>query len=118
MCSHQIWCRIVVMDAATLVREARARHGIGQAALARRARTSQAQISRIERGEISPSVSTLARLLEAMAERLELSSAPMPHGNRSDEDAAADAALSPAERVASAAALSRALTSIASSRRR
>jgi transcriptional regulator with XRE-family HTH domain len=105
------------MDAATLIREARSRHGIGQAALGRRARTSQAQISRIERGEISPSVATLARLLEAMGERLELTSAPLPYGNRSDEDARADIGLDPAERVRHAAALSRALTSIASARK-
>ena len=105
------------MDPATLLREARLRNGIGQAALARRARTSQAQISRIERGEISPSVATLSRLLAAMSERLELASAPMPHGNRSDADARADAALDAAARVAQAAALSRALTSIASTPR-
>ena len=102
------------MDPATLIRDARARHRLGQAALARRARTSQAQISRIERGEISPSVSTLARLLEAMGERLELTTTPLPHGNRTDDDARSDAALDAAERVAHAAALSRALTSIAS----
>lgn len=105
------------MDAATLIREARSRHRIGQAALGRRARTSQAQISRIERGEISPSVATLSRLLEVMGERLEMTSAPLPHGNRSDADVRADVELDPGQRVTHAAALSRALTSIASARR-
>jgi transcriptional regulator with XRE-family HTH domain len=105
------------MDAATLLRETRARHGIGQVTLARRARTSQAQISRIERGEISPSVATLSRLLETMAERLELACTPMPQSNRSDEDARAEAALGAGERVAQAAALSRSLTAIASTSR-
>lgn len=58
--------------AGTLIREARGRHGVSQELLARRARTTQKQISRIERGEISPSVATLSRLLAAMGERLEL----------------------------------------------
>lgn len=48
-----------------------------------------------------------------MGERLELASAPLPHGDRSDADARAEIALEPEERVRHAAALSRALTSIA-----
>jgi transcriptional regulator with XRE-family HTH domain len=64
------------MDPGALLRDARLRHGLGQRSLARRAGTSQAQISRIERGEISPSVSTLDRLLAVMGERLELVALP------------------------------------------
>ena len=104
-------------DAGALVRDARERHGVSQATLARRAGTTQRQVSRIERGEISPSVSTLARLLEAMGERLELRAVPAPPDNRSDEELRADfAELSPAERLAQAAALSRTLTGIAARR--
>ena len=55
----------------------RRRHGLTQAQLAARARTSQAAISRIERGLVSPSVATLAHLLELMGEELVLDSAPL-----------------------------------------
>ena len=88
-----------------------------QAALARRARTSQKQISRIERGEVSPSVSTLQRLLAALGEELELGSSAAADLSTPTGDLAADARLSPGERVAQTAALSRTLTSIANARR-
>jgi transcriptional regulator with XRE-family HTH domain len=105
----------MVPDSGALIRDARARHRISQATLARRAGTTQKQISRIERAEISPSVSTVARLLAAMGERLELRAAPGPHDNRTDADLRADfEELTPAERIAQTAALSRTLTGIAS----
>jgi transcriptional regulator with XRE-family HTH domain len=104
----------MVPDAGALIRDARARHGISQATLARRAGTTQKQISRIERAESSPSVSTVARLLAAMGERLELRAVPGPRDNRSDAELRADfEALTPAERIAQTAALSRTLTGIA-----
>ena len=102
------------MTAAELVRETRRRHGIDQRSLARRCRTSQTHISRIERGEVSPSVGTLDRILEAMGERLELSAVPGPRGNQSLDELGADMELSPGERVVQAAELSFALTTIAS----
>jgi len=101
-------------DVAALIREARGRHGISQATLARRACTTQKQISRIEHGEISPSVSTLSRLLAAMGERLELRAVPGPRDNRSDDELRTDFEdLTAAERIAQTAALSRTLTGIA-----
>lgn len=66
------------MSAAELVRATRGRHRLTQGELAHRCATSQAQISRIERGDISPSVDTLARILGAMGERLGLSATPGP----------------------------------------
>ena len=48
------------MTPGELLRDARRRHGLTQGQLAARARTSQAAISRIERGLVSPSVETLA----------------------------------------------------------
>jgi len=51
--------------AATLLREARSRAGLSQRALARRARTAQSVIARIEGGQTSPSWDTLERLLTA-----------------------------------------------------
>ncbi|HEX7291979.1 MAG TPA: helix-turn-helix transcriptional regulator [Conexibacter sp.] len=55
-----------------LVRDLRERHGLSQARLARRARTTQAVVSRIERGEASPTLDTLQRLLAAMGWELDV----------------------------------------------
>jgi transcriptional regulator with XRE-family HTH domain len=60
------------VTAGELLHEARRRHGLTQRQLATRARTSQAAISRIERGLVSPTVATLAHLLELMNEELVL----------------------------------------------
>lgn len=68
------------MQAGTLVRDARERHGVTQKQLAARARTTQAAISRIERNLVSPSVSTLARLLDLLGERLDLDAQPIDYG--------------------------------------
>jgi transcriptional regulator with XRE-family HTH domain len=58
--------------AGALLRETRERHGLSQSRLARRAGTTQAVVSRIERGESSPSVATLRRLLGAMGWELDV----------------------------------------------
>jgi transcriptional regulator with XRE-family HTH domain len=68
------------MNAGELLRAARHRHGVTQAQLATRARTSQAAISRIERGLVSPSVATLEALMSLLGERLELASEPLDYG--------------------------------------
>jgi transcriptional regulator with XRE-family HTH domain len=62
----------VGVSAGELIRQARARHGLTQKQLAIRARTSQAAISRIERGLVSPSVETLQKLLAMVNEELVL----------------------------------------------
>ena len=54
------------------MRAARERHGLSQKQLAIRARTSQAAISRIERGLVSPTVETLEKLLAMVNEELVL----------------------------------------------
>ena len=103
----------MAIDVGQLVREVRRRHGLSQQRLARRCATSQRHISRIERGEVSPSVETLERLLRAMGERLELKAAPGPKGNQST--AALQAALqhtTAGERIAETATLSEFLTGI------
>jgi predicted transcriptional regulator len=69
------------MTAGELLRDARRRHGLTQRQLAMRARTSQAAISRIERGVVSPTVDTLGELLWLMNERLELGSEPVNWGH-------------------------------------
>jgi uncharacterized protein len=65
------------MDVAELLKQARGRHGLSQRTLALRAGTDQGAISRIERGQVSPSVETVERLLAAMGEELELAATPM-----------------------------------------
>jgi uncharacterized protein len=65
------------MNAASAIKQARQRHGLSQKSLAIRAGTDQAAISRIERGEVSPTIETVERLLAAMGERLSLASEPI-----------------------------------------
>lgn len=67
--------------AGALLAAARRRHGLSQSQLAARARTSQAAISRIERDVVSPSVSTLANLLDLMGERLTLEAEQVDYGH-------------------------------------
>jgi transcriptional regulator with XRE-family HTH domain len=102
------------MTSGALLRETRERHGLSQIVLARRASTTPRQIGRIERDEISPSVTTLERLLRAMGERLELGVADAERGNQSEAELRAALALTPAERVQEAFTLSRTLTQLAS----
>jgi transcriptional regulator with XRE-family HTH domain len=64
------------MEPEALIRAARRRAGLTQAELARRAGTSQPVVSAYEHGRRDPSVGTLARLIGAAGERLEISSAP------------------------------------------
>jgi transcriptional regulator with XRE-family HTH domain len=60
------------MTTGELIRDARRRHGLSQRRLALRSGASQAWISRLERGEVSPSVDSLDRLLLVMGESLRL----------------------------------------------
>jgi transcriptional regulator with XRE-family HTH domain len=64
-----------------ILRNARTRHGLTQQQLADRARTSQAAISRIERDLVSPSVDTLAHLLDLLGEELTLEARPIDYGH-------------------------------------
>lgn len=101
------------MNGAELVRDARRRHGISQRSLARRARTSQTHIARIESGQVSPSVATLDRFLAVMGERLDVRALPGPEPNQSLADARSDLKLTIGDRVVQAAELSYALSVIA-----
>jgi transcriptional regulator with XRE-family HTH domain len=69
------------MTAGELLRGTRRRHGLTQQQLADRARTSQAAISRIERDLVSPSVDTLAHLLDLLGEELALEAQPIDYGH-------------------------------------
>jgi transcriptional regulator with XRE-family HTH domain len=102
-----------------LVREARKRHGLGQAELARRVGTEQPAISRVERNLVSPSLDTLNRLFEAMGETLAVTPVrlvdPVPGGgNQSIAELRADYRnLTAEERLAQAAQLSKIATELA-----
>jgi transcriptional regulator with XRE-family HTH domain len=52
------------------VKAARVRAGISQAELARRARTSQPSIARLEKGHLSPTVISLDRIAKALGAEL------------------------------------------------
>lgn len=54
------------MDVGALIRDRRLRSGISQTSLARRAGTTQAAVSRIERGVTAPTWDTVRALLLAM----------------------------------------------------
>jgi transcriptional regulator with XRE-family HTH domain len=61
-----------------LVRSTRERLGLSQRRLALRAGTTQAAISRIERGIVSPTFTTLRELMIAMGEEVILSARRLP----------------------------------------
>ena len=69
------------MTSADLLKTVRRRHGLTQKQLAARARTSQAAISRIERGVVSPSIDMLAKLVDLMGEELQLAAEPIDYGH-------------------------------------
>ena len=60
------------MDAAAMVRMARRRAGLSQRELARRSGVTQATISRIESGKMSPTFDSLNALVEACGMQLEI----------------------------------------------
>lgn len=84
---------------------------------------TQANVSRIERDKVSPTLGTINRLLEAMGETLQVSSVPLNSppprgGNAPIRDLRADYdQLTPDERLEQAAILSRAASELAVSAR-
>ena len=61
-----------------LVRATRGRLGLSQRQLALRAGTTQAEVSRIERGHVSPTFATLRELMVAMGEEPVLGARRLP----------------------------------------
>jgi transcriptional regulator with XRE-family HTH domain len=87
------------MEPGKLIRERRRLNGLSQAQLALRAGSTQASISRLEAGEVSPTFETFERLLAVMGEEADLG----VHRGASDHDRARLRALrqrAPAERLA------------------
>jgi transcriptional regulator with XRE-family HTH domain len=56
----------------SIIRTRRRANGLTQAQLALRAHTTQAAVSRLERGELSPTFETFAGLLAAMGETFDI----------------------------------------------
>ena len=81
------------MDGGQVIREARERHGVSHRALAVRAGTSQGYVSQVERGEVSPSVEAVGRLLACLGEQGRIETAPLPPAPVRAADA--DAVLQP-----------------------
>ena len=69
---------MTTLDAARLLREARRRAGLTQRDLARRAKTSQSVVARIENGSTSPSTETLSRLVQAAGLEISAELHPSP----------------------------------------
>lgn len=103
-----------VTDTGTLLRDARVRGGLDQAELARRAATTQAYVSRVERGTTLPSLPTLERLLRALGLRLRLSVEAVSTGNVTPDELRRDFLDStPESRLEEAMTLSEFLTELA-----
>jgi transcriptional regulator with XRE-family HTH domain len=66
------------MDPSELIHSTRVRLGLSQRQLALRAGTTQAAVSRIERGLVSPTFSTLRELMVAMGEEPVLTARRIP----------------------------------------
>ena len=62
------------------VRAARHRSGVSQAELARRAKTSQPSIARLEKGQVSPTVISLDRIARALGTELIIDFEPVTDG--------------------------------------
>jgi transcriptional regulator with XRE-family HTH domain len=60
------------VNAGRLIRERRRANRLTQAQLALRAGSTQAAVSRLERGELSPTIETMTRLLAVMGEEAEI----------------------------------------------
>jgi transcriptional regulator with XRE-family HTH domain len=86
------------MNPGELVRMTRVRHGLSQERLALRAGTKQSAISRLERGQISPTFESLELLMNAMGQRIELDAKPMTR-NYDPLHRQANAQRSPSERL-------------------
>jgi transcriptional regulator with XRE-family HTH domain len=67
-----------IKDWAPLLREARTRAALTQRDLARRAGTAQSVVARVEGGQTSPTLDTLARLLAATGFNLDIELVPRP----------------------------------------
>lgn len=96
---------------AALLRSARGRAGLSQRDLARKARTAQSVVARIELGETSPTWETLTRLLRASGHTLLAGIEKKPVVDRSVlDDVSRILRMSPEQRLLEVAQVSQFLT--------
>lgn len=86
-------------DVPRLLKDARRRAGLSQAALARRLGVSQAAIAKLERPGANPTVETLDRVLSATGRRLTLSASPRPKVGVDESLIRRQLELTPAQRI-------------------
>ena len=104
-------------QAATLIRAARAQAGLTQAELAARLGMTQAAVARLERPQSNPRLSTLARVIAATGQQLDLGLG----GRQVRRSTSADRErlrLTPAERLASFQASQAAMSDLRGKARR
>ena len=99
-----------IVDASELLQTAREQAGLSQRQLARKARTAQSVVARIELGETSPSWSTLMRLLKAAGFSLTTALRRINVDPQLLDDVPRILALSPEERLREVAQVSRFLS--------
>lgn len=99
-----------IPDASTLLQAARELAGLTQRQLAKKARTAQSVVARIELGETSPSWSTLARLLKAAGFTLSTTLRRVSVDPQLLDDVPRILALSPEQRLREIAQVSRFLS--------
>ena len=99
-----------ILSASRLLQTARERAGLTQRQLAKKARTAQSVVARIELGETSPSWSTLARLLKAAGFSLSAGLRRINVDPQVLDDVPRILALSPEERLREVAQVSRFLS--------
>jgi len=99
-----------ILSASQLLQTARERAGLTQRQLAKKARTAQSVVARIELGETSPSWSTLARLLKAAGFSLSAGLRRISVDPQLLDDVPRILALSPEERLREVAHVSRFLS--------
>jgi transcriptional regulator with XRE-family HTH domain len=100
-----------------IVRDRRIAHGLTQAQLALRAGTTQTAVSRLERGELSPTVATVQRLLSVLGETAEIEVRPLV-GDHDPAHLADLLARTPAERLQLAMGWNRLAGEVAAAGRR
>ena len=99
-----------IPEASTILQTARVSAGMTQRQLAKKARTAQSVVARIELGETSPSWSTLGRLLKAAGFSLSAGLRRISVDPQLLEDVPRILALSPEQRLLEVAQVSRFLS--------
>ena len=105
------------MDPGAFVRDLRVRQGLTQAQLAVRAGTTQAAISALETGAVSPTVARLEQVLLCLGVRLRLDVEPLERWT-DDAQLAEYASMTPSERVRHGTASSGSVAGIVGAARR